>query len=289
MALSNVRVLHERDLELTDAFEANHESKICTVCEDRVMSRYDRDYQGAGILRCPSCGFLAAEGVARESHQALVSAVSSSSPDRTDWIATMWSHRLDRLESLTNGRRLVDIGCARGTSAVAAEARGWLVKGVELDAASAAATVRRGIPCFVGDLHAFEETGFDAAILSQVLEHLSDPLAALKKVRTFLDANGVFLVSVPNVASLSSRAKIALARVHLASRPFRHLGLPRHRHFFTPAHLRTIAQQAGFEICAEECTPHSFPPRLPFYTNSARRLLGKVGLGGSIDLYLRRK
>jgi trans-aconitate methyltransferase len=43
---------------------------------------------------------------------------------------------------------------------------------------------------------------YDTIIMSHVLEHIEDPVTVLKKIYNWLDANGTFLVSVPNAKSI---------------------------------------------------------------------------------------
>ena len=68
------------------------------------------------------------------------------------------------------------------------------------------------------------------AVCSEVLEHLDDPLAALKNVRTCLAPGGRLLVTVP---------------AGPVSAFDRHIG---HRRHFTPASLRDLLTSAGLEV-----------------------------------------
>lgn len=54
------------------------------------------------------------------------------------------------------------------------------------------------------------EKKYDTIIMSHVLEHINDPLLVLKKIYNWLDADGVFIVAVPNAKSLHRMAAVEM-------------------------------------------------------------------------------
>jgi hypothetical protein len=72
-----------------------------------------------------------------------------------------------------------------------------------------------------------------------VLEHLTDPLAAIQRARTLLTDDGRLLISVPNLASLQAR---------LFGPDWLHLDLPRHLFHFTPRSLERLLERSGFRV-----------------------------------------
>ncbi|MDD3984511.1 MAG: class I SAM-dependent methyltransferase [Methanobacterium sp.] len=72
---------------------------------------------------------------------------------------------------------------------------------------------------------------FDTIILCDVLEHLNDPMAVLRKLSKFLKSHGKFLIDIPNIAH--SSIKYNLLRNNFNYTP---MGLldETHIHFFTP-------------------------------------------------------
>ncbi len=84
-------------------------------------------------------------------------------------------------------RRILDLGCSSGALGAALKARqGAEVVGVELDSAYAADAARRLDRVIVGDLATIDlgaqELGtFDCLIAADVLEHLTDPWATLRR------------------------------------------------------------------------------------------------------------
>ena len=76
-----------------------------------------------------------------------------------------------------------------------------------------------------------DEADYDFVVLSEVLEHLEDPLAAMHQVRKLVDSNGLVFVNVP--INSPSPDHIYLMR--------------------TPGDARRLLTETGFEIIREGC------------------------------------
>ncbi|NLH49882.1 MAG: methyltransferase domain-containing protein [Myxococcales bacterium] len=142
------------------------------------------------------------------------------------------------------GRRLLDIGCASGDFLVEMRALGWDASGVEF-AESAAATAReRGLTVTVGS---FPEVAgalpgaYDLIAMRQVVEHLSDPAAALRQVRELLAPSGALLLATPLADGWLARA---------AGRYWYPLDPPRHTMVFDRRQLAALLRIAGFRVAA---------------------------------------
>ena len=113
---------------------------------------------------------------------------------------------------------------------------GCSVVGIELDSEAATVASRYCERVIVGDLDTIDvdaELGsdrFDVIVAADVLEHLKDPLAAVRKLRRFLTPDGFFVISLPNVAHGSVR--LALLQGHFR---YQRTGLldETHLRFFT--------------------------------------------------------
>jgi 2-polyprenyl-3-methyl-5-hydroxy-6-metoxy-1,4-benzoquinol methylase len=122
---------------------------------------------------------------------------------------------LARLERLTAGRRLLDVGCASGEFLRAARDRGWDVWGVEpTEACAAFARDRLGLRVRTGVLSAsdWDAQRFDAVTLSFVLEHIPDPLGVIREALAALAPGGVLFLMVPNCGALAVRLRLILGR-----------------------------------------------------------------------------
>jgi SAM-dependent methyltransferase len=148
--------------------------------------------------------------------------------------------RLRELRGIAPGR-LLDVGCGKGWFLAAARDAGWKVVGVEFAPTSAAtAHLTHGVDVVPGDFLKVPLDGeFDVITMWHVLEHLSDPVAAMARAAELLRPGGRLLVSVPNIDSLQAR---------LGGELWFHLDLPRHLFHFGPRSLSALAERAGLRV-----------------------------------------
>ncbi len=138
------------------------------------------------------------------------------------------------------GDRLLDIGCGNGGFLLMARDRlGFEVEGTELDTVAAARAVGNGIKIRHAPLPGMglPDQSYTHITLSHVLEHVHDPLAALREIHAALVPGGRVWLQVPNLDGASHTRFGADCRL---------LEPPRHLVMFTPATLRAALQTAGF-------------------------------------------
>ena len=156
------------------------------------------------------------------------------------------------LSLIAPGARVLEFGCATGyMSAVLRSRLGCSVTAIEVDptaAALARGQADRVIEADVESLDYAREFGaerFDVLLFADVLEHLRDPQAVLRRVRPLLAPGGVVVASIPNVAHGS-------VRVALLEGEFRYtpIGLldDSHLRFFTRESVTSLFEDAGFVI-----------------------------------------
>jgi methionine biosynthesis protein MetW len=110
--------------------------------------------------------------------------------------------------------RVLDLGCASGGLLALLRPRAGHLAGLELSASAARAAAQVADVVVRGALEdpdlPFEAGSFDLVVLADVLEHLADPVAALRRAAGWTRPGGAVLLSVPNVAHW--RARLTLAR-----------------------------------------------------------------------------
>ena len=143
-------------------------------------------------------------------------------------------------------RRLLDVGAHAGRFMHLAQARGWIVEGIELNPRTAAyAEVRTGAPVHRVNAHTLGLGGhrYDAVVLTDVLEHIPEPRRLLAALAGLLDPGGVVAVKVPNGSAqwIKERwlARLTNHRISLAENLV-------HVNQFTPESLRLALERAGF-------------------------------------------
>jgi methionine biosynthesis protein MetW len=163
------------------------------------------------------------------------------------------SHRAI-LDAVPADTRVLDVGCASGHLAQALTAeRRCSVLGVELDPAAAAEARARGVEVVERDIEdGLDVDGFDVVVFGDVLEHLRDPVSAL---RSALGAPLV-VVSLPNIAHWTGRRELLRGRF-----PQDDFGLfdRTHLRFFTRATAHGLARAAGFAIAEERFVAAPLP------------------------------
>lgn len=105
------------------------------------------------------------------------------------------------------------------------------------------------------------ENAHDLMIMSQILEHLRDPVNVLERLRSKLTSNGLLLVETPNRGGLD----YALFR----GRYWGGYHLPRHLHLFTKDSLAQTAKRTGYRVVEQGCLPSP-----GFWIMSLRNALG---------------
>jgi O-antigen biosynthesis protein len=150
------------------------------------------------------------------------------------------------------GSRVLEFGCATGyMSQVLRDRLDATVVGVELQAEAAEEASLHCERVVVGDVEELDleaELGgerFDAILFADVLEHLRDPGAVLRRVRPFVAEGGAVVASIPNVAHASVRLALLAGSFR-----YREQGLldESHLRFFTREGVQDLFEGSGYLI-----------------------------------------
>ena len=148
-------------------------------------------------------------------------------------------------------KHVLDVGCSTGYLAEVLLKRGCRVTGIEIDPKAARRAEEYCERVMVGDVESLDlgeeldEGSFDVIIFGDVLEHLKDPLQALRRLESFLGPRGYVVASIPNIAHGSVRLALMQGKFRYHS-----LGLldSTHLRFFTRESLEQLFKDAGFLI-----------------------------------------
>jgi 2-polyprenyl-3-methyl-5-hydroxy-6-metoxy-1,4-benzoquinol methylase len=139
--------------------------------------------------------------------------------------------------------KILDIGCAWGGYLQRMERLGWETYGIEMNEASAqhARSILNTGEIFVGTIESvpLKQNEFDVVHGSMVLEHIADPMAALRKMHTVLKKGGELILSVPNFSGFEYK---------LFGRDCYALQVPQHLNHFVPESLSAALKAQGFVI-----------------------------------------
>lgn len=159
--------------------------------------------------------------------------------ERWQWLASQ--------PSFAQPARSLDIGASSGEFVYLLRALGVAARGIEPHAGySQFAREALGLEVAAGTLQqhlpALPAGGFELVSLFHVLEHLPDPVAALRDIARVLAPGGQLFIEVPNVAGMSS-PRNTFFRAHTL--------------YFSAHSLQAVAQAAGFEVVAHNFEPGS--------------------------------
>jgi len=137
--------------------------------------------------------------------------------------------------------RLLDAGCGYGGFVALMGERGWDAEGVDRSLSVVEAARRKGRAVRLGTLEELpEQQGpYDAVTMFYVLEHLPDPMGALRKVFDLLVPGGTLLIRVPHTTPIVR----LLAPLGLGGALY---DPPFHLYDFSPAVLREMLCRTGF-------------------------------------------
>jgi SAM-dependent methyltransferase len=139
---------------------------------------------------------------------------------------------VEALRGWVKGERILDVGAGDGLIAYVLGARG-----VELDQTAVRLAQGHGVDVIEGDAGAlpFGDGGFDAVFLGDVIEHLPDPVPALREAHRVLVAGGTLYVTTPP-----------------ERKPLR----PYHYREYTPETLQAAVEPLGFRLKEPTVTRH---------------------------------
>jgi 2-polyprenyl-6-hydroxyphenyl methylase/3-demethylubiquinone-9 3-methyltransferase len=145
---------------------------------------------------------------------------------------------------------VLDAGCGRGETLQALASCGLAAQGVDVSSEAVSRAKEMGLDAEVLDLEKDAvDREFDTIVCMEVLEHLSEPEAALRKLAGALRAGGRLIVSLPNEWNF----------YHLLKNLF--APNPAHLHRFTHGRAKALFARAGLRI--KRRIPLPVLPHLP--------------------------
>jgi SAM-dependent methyltransferase len=165
--------------------------------------------------------------------------------------------------------RVLDVGGGAGWElniVRALDPRVVLTQVVDFDEAAAAVARSNGHGYFCGRIEEFEtDETFDLVLMLNLIEHVHDPVAVLRRVRSLLSRHGRVLIKTPNYDSLDARV---FRRANWGG-----YHCPRHWVLFTKESFTRAAAGVGLMVI-----DFSYTQGAPFWTTSVLSHLTERGL-----------
>jgi 2-polyprenyl-3-methyl-5-hydroxy-6-metoxy-1,4-benzoquinol methylase len=158
---------------------------------------------------------------------------------------TLESAKVGYLKTHAKGKLILEIGTGKGKFLLAARKAGFNVYGIEPSTRSFGFAKQvlgdRVYHCTLEgmDQHKTLVQKYDAIFLWHVLEHLHDPAAAIRLMKTYLKPDGVIIFGVPNSGSYQAQ---------FGNGNWYHLDPPRHLSHFTPPSANLLLSKAGMTV-----------------------------------------
>lgn len=230
----------------------------CPACA-AVPVPIAKPIRGYRMVRCPDCGlqwwdFSSIDRIALYGPEYFRGANGDGYDDyfaEQAGVERTARRRLQRTREILGlgGGRVLDLGCGPGFFLNAARAEGWEVEGVELsESAADYARQTLHLPVVTAEIRPDVVPGstFDLVTMWDVIEHLPDPLRALRAAAGALRSGGGLVLTTGDVDSVVAR--LSGERWHLYN-------LPEHFFFHTERSLRRLIGQAGLDVVAVRREP----------------------------------
>ena len=172
------------------------------------------------------------------------------------------AHPRNRFEFGANlvrpGRRVLDIGCGNGRTLQSLARKFREIHGTEISAIRVGTAMKKlgtgGCITKASALYLpYKSASFDAVLLLDVIEHLTDVRGAIRESYRVLKPGGQLLIATPNIAFALRRLSLMTGRFPATSQANEGLGSQRdglidggHFHYFTFSMVQHLVSEAGF-------------------------------------------
>ena len=144
-------------------------------------------------------------------------------------------------------KKVLDYGCGDGTITQIISKENKVI-GIDISPNSIKICRKKGIDCRLIEPDKkldFQDSYFDCIFLLETIEHIFDTEFLLKELKRILRKDGTLIVSTPNLANFSNRARFLFdLKLHYTEVKIE----AGHIRFFTKNSLEKILEENGFKI-----------------------------------------
>jgi SAM-dependent methyltransferase len=218
----------------------------CPLCgrPSDEAKHYVTTANGYDVYECPTCGLIQGQDILDEDHIFAIYDEAYARKYEEHPLAKQNRSCADRFFGGRTRGRLLEVGCGTGQFLRRLGELGYETYGVEVSPACAAyaADLRVAVMAFEDMPPVRPAARFDYVVTFHVLEHLVEPLAAVRKIATFMKPDGVWFNYMPNVRARGRDVQTP-AWIH-----FNPATPGEHVNFFDEQTIRVLADKAGLEV-----------------------------------------
>lgn len=218
----------------------------CYLCGSRrykTIHKGVREEETIDVLQCCDCGLVRLSEVMDEPDEFYrESGMRNGGAESLEKLRMETKDDDERrfrfTEKMITNKRVLDFGCGDGGYLLRAKAVATEVSGVEMERAVREALQREGVQCYERIMDAGQ---VDVVTMFHVLEHLPNPVEALREIMDYIVSNGLLIVEVPN-------ADDALLSLYQCKAFADFTYWKCHIYLYTMDTLRLLAKKAGLQV-----------------------------------------
>lgn len=232
----------------------------CNLCQSSEIYHKLEDYRGIQIYQCSNCSIQFMNPQYTKVYlQDFYSKYQESDnknhryKDNESLRISIHEKNLADIENFSIKGRFLSIGCGQGHDLIAAQKRGWIPEGYEVESQFAAMLSKElAIPIQSGEFLEvpYKSEHYDCIYLNHVLEHPKDPSLYLKRCYELLKRGGILYIACPNISSLAIKIKKATDVLGISKRKGKYYDSWQHLFYYSPATLIPVLEKYySFRVC----------------------------------------
>jgi SAM-dependent methyltransferase len=219
----------------------------CALCGE-AQSRFRFEKQERRFLECAACGLLRIDPMptpgALDAYYAEHYGEGgryANFADAEDIRRLISEHRFGRIQGRAKPGRWLDVGCSSGDFVATAADAGIDAEGLDISDEAVARAVKRGLVAHASRVEEFEpESRYDTITAFDVIEHLLDPAAFIRRIRSWLVPGGSLILTTPDNSSVYPSL---LMRKH-----WFYYWPDEHLFYFDPSTITRLLRDQGFAV-----------------------------------------
>jgi len=158
--------------------------------------------------------------------------------------------KLKFIKRYSSKKRLLDVGAGTGRFLKEAKKQGYMIYGNDISSYACGYLKKEGIKTFEGRLedNVLPKNFFDIVTGWDVIEHVIDPVKAIRSIASSLKTGGYLFITTPSLASIDARI--------MGRRWYNYKKAPEHTLFFDRESMRLLLEKGGFKLV--KITPWGF-------------------------------